>query len=44
MVEAWVAGAIAWSKLLIKSSYAWRKACRGGVDKIIEFVVDCVKD
>ena len=44
MVEAQVAGAITQSKLLIKSSYAWRKACRGGINKVIKFVVNFVKD
>ena len=44
MVKAWVTGVIAWNKLLIKSNYAWRKAYRGGVNKVIKFVIDYIKD
>ena len=44
MVERRVVYAIARIKLLIKGSSARRKISRGGVNKVIKFILNCIKN
>ena len=35
---------VAWIELLIKGSSTSRKISRGGLDKVFEFILNCIKD